>query len=243
MTQAQRIEGLAVARRHYEADMLVQKTYGLDGPGFRGCSVGCFLHAIYPDMTAESIRDLGDKHRLVADSFGYPEWLVWLQDVIFEGLPVGERERWHVQLFEVLAELPDDYDWKRARHRTHASILRVALRVAGDAREVVQRVLDLHERAARGDYVSDKEWSAARSAARLAMRPAARLARRPAEWSAMGLAEWSASHWSAVRSAANAAARAANAAARAADSAGGSAAYQEIRDGVLAALINNGEAP
>jgi hypothetical protein len=262
MNEAQRQEFLDQSRAHYAADMLIQGTYGeKEGGTFRGCSVGCHLMHIGPE------RDHGP-HATVAGHYGYPEWLAHLQDNVFEGLPDDECNRWHLQLAEALYDLPDNYDWQAARHRGHAAILRVALQHAGTAASVVQTVIGLHERAARGEAVSDEDWAEAARAARAAeaaagatwaAREAAARAARAAEaaagatWAAREAAE--AATWAAREAAARAAraagARAARAAgARAARAAGATwaaraaaeaAAYQQIRDGVLAALAQTGE--
>src|SRR5690606_1931968 len=83
---------IAQAERHVAADMLIVGTYGRtdDHNAFRGCSVGCFAHEIDPHS--------GDFHAVVATAAGWPEWLVYLSDALFEGLPAGERETFHVDL-------------------------------------------------------------------------------------------------------------------------------------------------
>ena len=92
------------ARKHYAADMLIKGTYADDdADNFKGCSVGCYLHDIYPSKENYQISDMSDKHRVVADHYGYPEWLAYLQDTIFEGLPNGESAKWHVELAERIA--------------------------------------------------------------------------------------------------------------------------------------------
>ena len=213
---ARRQELVIAAKEHLAADMLVKGYYGRTGEGddaFHGCSVGCLVHNVHPDWSADRVQSVSNPHKIVADHYGYPEWLALLQDAIFEGLPNGENSKWHVQLAEAVAALAADYDWQRALHRVHVGILRISC-TAGSTQGAVQRVLELHERAGRGEDVSDEDWSAARSAA----------------WSA---AAWAAA-WSAARSsAAWAAAWSARSAAR---SAAWAAAFQEIRDAVLAAL-------
>lgn len=168
-TAAQKANLLSHAKAHYAADMLIKGTYSdEEAESFKGCSVGCFLRSAYPKKSAAWIAGVDNKHAKVAKHYGYPEWLALLQDTIFEGLPNGESAKWHVQLAETLASLPDDYDWGLALHRVHVGILRISYRTAGSAAEVVQRVIDLHERAARGEAVSNEPWSAAESAARSA---------------------------------------------------------------------------
>lgn len=162
MNQAQRDEFLAASRAHLEADMLQRGTYGkVEQSKFKGCSVGCHVRHIAPDFNGEG----EGVHKIVADHYGYPEWLVRLQDAIFEGLPHGDSEKWHVQLAEALHSLPDDYDWQAAYHRVHVAILRIAYRTARETESVVQRVIDLHDAAGSGGDVSKEMWAAARSAA------------------------------------------------------------------------------
>ena len=161
-------ELLTNAKAHREADMLLSGVYGKQNGTFKGCSIGCHLHDIYPDKTAIEIDDLDDKHQLVSEYYGYPEWLALLQDNVFEGLPGDERGGWHVELAKTLLSLPKEYDWQTALHRVHVAILRVSYKTAREARDIVQAVLTLHERAANGETVGDEDWSAARSAARSA---------------------------------------------------------------------------
>jgi hypothetical protein len=205
-----RNEFLEAAKAHYAADMLIKGTYAdEEAENFKGCSVGCFLHSAFPKKSVTAISEMSNKHALVAKHYGYPEWLALLQDTVFEGLPNGESAKWHVQLAESIAALPADVDWGLVLHRVHVGILRVSYQTAGTAQEAVKAVLDLHERAANGDVVSDELWSAAWRAAESAARSAA--------WRAAESAAESAA-WGAARSAA------------------WSAAYQEMRDAILAAL-------
>jgi hypothetical protein len=187
MDQQQRDIFLERTKAHYAADMLMSGLYADERKGtFVGCSVGCLLHDAHPQMTTEQIEEIEEKHAAVADAYGYPEWLAHLQDAVFEGLPAGERENWHVQLAEALHSTGDDYDWQAALHRVHAAILRISYRTAGGAGEAVKTVLDLHERAGRGEDVSDDMWSAAEAVA------------TSAAWSAATSAAWSAA-WSAYQ--------------------------------------------
>ena len=185
MTPEQKTEFLDQSRMHFAADMLLRGTYAAkDADDFKGCSVGCHLRHIMTTATVEQIKNIDDKHRRVANYYGYPEWLALLQDSIFEGLPNGESAKWHVLLAESLAKTPADYDWQAALHRVHAAILRISYKTAGTAQEVVNRILDLHERAGRGEKVTDELWSAAESAAESAARSAAESAARSAARSA-----------------------------------------------------------
>jgi hypothetical protein len=95
-----------LAKHHYDADMLRTGTYGEDDNGFKACSVGCMAHDINPE-------DL-DYHAVVADSAGWPEWLVKLSDSMFDGLPNGERNRFHVDLREAI---PVGVNLEPVRHK------------------------------------------------------------------------------------------------------------------------------
>jgi hypothetical protein len=238
MNEAQRQEFLVLSRAHYAADMLVQGTYGSDESGaFRGCSVGCHVHHI-----SSSYRGVSH-HAAIAGHYGYPEWLVRLQDTIFEGLPRIECNRWHVQLAGTLYTLPDDYDWQAAMHRVLVATLRVALPHAGTAAPVVQAVIILHERAARGEAVTEEEWTKAAEAATKAVEAAT----KAATWAALEVVRAALEVVRAATKVAEVAARAAaGAAAEAARAAEWAAeatrmAYQQIRDGVLTALAQTGE--
>jgi hypothetical protein len=96
------------ARYHYEMDMLRAGTYGISGNGyFKGCSVGCMAHDIDP-------KALDNWHEIVAKHAGWPKWLVRLNDSIFEGLPLGKREYFHVDLREAI---PVGVDLEIVRHK------------------------------------------------------------------------------------------------------------------------------
>jgi hypothetical protein len=237
MTNAKHVELLEQAKVHFEMDMLLKGTYGRtnDAGDFRGCSVGCHLSHINPGMSPVDIDHLIDKHKHVADYYEYPEWLALLQDTVFEGLPNGESAKWHVQLAEAIAARNGAIDWQETLHRVHVGILRISYNTAGTAQEVVQSVIDLHERAAAGEAIGDELWSAARSAAwsaaESAAESAARSAARSAAWSAAESAAWSAAESAAESAAWSAAESAAESAAR-------SAAFQEIRDAILDAIAN-----
>jgi len=199
-------EMLAMAIRHRDADMLIARTYGFDGenPG-RGCSVGCFAH------------EIGAKpadHAAVAAHFGVPESLIVLQVAVFDGLAdAGERADWHVG---VAAAYVGVTDWHAALHRTHAAILRVALKTAGPAAPAVQAVIDLHDAQAPED---DARWSAAQDAPRNKTQSAA-------VWSASWAQTQSAAAWAAESSVECHAER----------SAARSEAWREIAAAVLGAL-------
>lgn len=100
-----------LATLHAEADRLRSGSYGNDRTGI-GCSVGC--HAMDYGLRL-------DDHAGLARQIGWPLWLVYLQDKIFEGLPETDRGAWHVALTEAV---PVGIDLTKAYHRICARLLR-----------------------------------------------------------------------------------------------------------------------
>jgi hypothetical protein len=184
---------VAQAKHHLAADMLVSGTYGeCNASNFRGCSIGCMAHDIDPS------RD--DYHKLVAEHAGWPEWLARLNDSIFEGLPKGERETFHVDLREAI---PVGVDLEPVLHklalRRIDRLIELQTSALGKSVESVDDVIQetlaaliqvrrCHE-AEIGGNVCD--WSAARSAA---------WASAEAAW-ASAEAAWAESAWAAAEAA------------------------------------------
>ncbi len=201
MTPEQKQELVSATHRHLQLDSLVKGTYGEfdDESPFKGCSVGCL---------AADFGVYDDHHAFVAKQYGYPEWLVHLQDYFFEQL--GNKV--HTEIAE---SINPNNDWLQVMHAIHWRILtEIALPNAGSAKEVVQAVADLHR---ANEPARSAAWSAAWSAARSVAEPAARSAAWSATAARSAAATWSAT-WSAARSAA------------AAESAAESAAYQIVLD-------------
>jgi hypothetical protein len=228
-------EHVARAEAHLAADMLRDGTYGEgSGKNFRACSVGCFAH----DLGAT-----GNQHEAIANHYAIPEWLVRLQDSMFEGLPEDERGSFHVELARriplgvSLDPLPHLIaiaridrmlvTQRKALEANHKHGVGDAIAQTIAALEVGRRA---HEAAAGGDSC---QLSAARSAAQSAAwsaESAAESAAQSAAWSAESAA-WSAAEsaaqsaaWSAESAAWSAAESAAESAARSAESAAWSAA-------------------
>jgi hypothetical protein len=211
-TKEQALAKLERAKRHYAADTLIKGTYGRTNGSFKGCSIGCELSEL---TGCGDIEDAYfNRHSDLADLTGVPEWLLHLQDRLFEGLPDGENRDWHVQIAQALVDAhPIDFDG--LLHRIHTAILRVAHRAAGESRFVVERVSDLHERALHGDVATAERATAdaaeaAALAARTAAEATARTAAGPTAWA------WSAAWFTALETA-----------------------YQKIRDDVLEAIAQS----
>ncbi len=103
-------KAVTLAEHHRDADMLVTGTFGKESrKSFKACSVGCFLYDLRPD----SWEDTQHKHSAVATDLCLPEWLIRLQDDIFEGLGAHERNNFHVELFK---NIPVGVNLEPVRH-------------------------------------------------------------------------------------------------------------------------------
>lgn len=165
LTAERKMERIARAKRHVAADMLTAGTYWNNGSG---CSVGCDAHEISPDPKI-------CLHAIVARHDGTPEWLEWLRDAIFEGLPDDKLAWWHVALAEAI---PVDTDLQPYCHKIMAGVVRMGLRYADTWDEAYrQQVVDAIETIAklhdRGSAPTFAEWSAAEGAAWIAADSAA----------------------------------------------------------------------
>lgn len=235
---------VAQAQAHYDADMLVTGTYGkaTEG-GFKGCSVGCFAYEIAPERL--------DRHAVVAEAAGWPLWLVYLSDQLFEGLPAGEREKFHVDLRKAVpvgVDLdPVQYHIAIARHE------RSIARLAGNNEPYARQCIDAlkgaiewcraeiagtssKELRSAAESAAESAVSAAKSAALTELAELAGLAARSAEsaaWSAVSAAD---STWLAAESAAWSALSTTWSAAWAAAESARCAEYQAERDALFSVL-------
>jgi hypothetical protein len=199
-------EHVAHAEAHFAAEQLLSGTYGTEKNGkFYGCSVGCFAHDIAPDVE-------DNRHEIVANHYALPEWLVRLQDSMFEGLPQEDRGTFHVELAKRIplgADLTPVPHWiaiaridrmletqRKVLEAKHPQQVHDAIAQVISALEIGRRA---HEAAAGGNVC---ELPAAESAARSA--ESAESAAESAAWSAWSArsaesaesAAWSAA-WSA----------------------------------------------
>lgn len=146
--QAIKATYLARVRAHRKADELIKGQYWKNG---KGCAVGCTVHS--------------SSHADYEIELGIPEQLARLEDAIFEGLPNGMAKRWPEKF---LSAIKPGADLSLVRHRFAAWLLSAGsglLKIVPENKSFIAAVAALHQRAGRGEIVSDAEWSAARSAA------------------------------------------------------------------------------
>lgn len=196
--QARKDERIRRCEAHIEADRLRAGSYGeIEENGkFIACAIGCQVYDIERERGIDPLtlnKEEHDMHELVANDYGWPLWLCYLEDTIFEGLPNAMRKGWPLRLVRAV---PVGVDITPVRHRLLAFVAREI--VVFDASRfpavaaVNARVAELHDRAARGDAPTLNEWSAAWSAADSAAQSAAWSAAQSAAWSAAESASWSA---------------------------------------------------
>jgi hypothetical protein len=94
---------LAELARHEAADHLVQGMYGrLAGDGtFRGCGVGCSLASLNA-LAGRPVTERTDQHARYPTELGWPQWLAYVEDAIFEGLPKSLARTWPRRLSEAV---------------------------------------------------------------------------------------------------------------------------------------------
>ena len=90
---------------HREQDAFIKGTYTEDNKNnFRGCAVGCSINSINKLLgTAYEY----DEHIDMAETLQIPEWLVRLEDKIFEGLSEKDSKEWPLRFSEAINEGAD----------------------------------------------------------------------------------------------------------------------------------------
>jgi hypothetical protein len=179
---------VAAAIEHREADRYLKGTYASgEGTTFRACSVGCSLATVYGGM--DSNRYKHADHGFLSETLGVPEFITYLQDTIFEGLPDRAATEWTERLFSAIPvgadlSLVQPAFLAAVQRRLLKSIDRDSFPSVYAAVEGVIAVLDdwtktgrVNESAAESAaesarsaarYAAWSAWSAARSAARSA---------------------------------------------------------------------------
>jgi len=189
---------LSRVRAHRAADEITKGHYWEGG---RGCAVGCTIHS--------------SDHQSYEVELGLPEWLAYLEDAIFEGLPLEQAKLWPERFLEAI---PVGADVEPVLASFLICLIEEVRKYA-DERGVpaIDAIIALWRRVAAGEAVPPQEWNAACAAARAAAWAASDAA-SDAAWAASDAA-WAACAAAKAASAAASAAGAAWAASAAGDSA------------------------
>ena len=136
---------------HRAAEQLIQGTGFEDG---KGCAVGCTLDAY--------------DHSRYPIELGLPEWLAWLEDCIFEGLPAKEAEQFAE---DFLAAIPVGADVQHVRgqlatlrherdlHRLESNTEPYAAEVRAAIQGVIDWIND-GEKESAAESAAESAWSA-----------------------------------------------------------------------------------
>jgi hypothetical protein len=161
----------------------------------------------------------------MSEETGWPDWLVYLKDKIFEGLPYREAQAWPEDLMRAIPPgLPEAVFSRIHKRFLHDMLVQQVLPLVpeegGAIREAISGVVALLQRCLNGEAISQDAWRSAAVAARAAYAAYAAYAADAAAASAAAAAAYAA-----ASAAAYAAAAAAYAAASAAASADARAAF------------------
>ena len=85
---------------HMEQDAFIKGTYTENNKNkFRGCAVGCSINSI--NNLLGTAYDY-DEHLDMAETLQIPEWLVRIEDKIFEGLSEKDSKEWPLRFSEAI---------------------------------------------------------------------------------------------------------------------------------------------
>jgi hypothetical protein len=151
------LTGLAA---HAAADELVRGVYfeqGVDDDRKRGCSIGCTLHDLNPQLPAN------DHSRFVGE-LGIPEQIAHLIDAIFEEQPDDKAAAAWSQ--RIMAAIPVGADLTGVWDRYALWMLDGLVAEGRDPDGVVSNMAGLFRRAVNGNQPTEREWDQAAQAAR-----------------------------------------------------------------------------
>ena len=84
---------------HERQDRILQGTYGEIVEGeWKGCAVACSIRSLAPDDDQVFYND----HSLYESLLGVPQELAYLEDALFERLPVGDAKGWPKRFGEAI---------------------------------------------------------------------------------------------------------------------------------------------
>ena len=95
---------LSEIAKHEEADAIVKGTYGDFDGAFRGCAIGCSLHSLnaIQGRVGEALLEDTDVHDRYELELGLPTWLAYLEEYLFETLPIDLARTWPRRFAEAI---------------------------------------------------------------------------------------------------------------------------------------------
>ena len=154
---------LAELALHREEDRIIRGTYGevADG-GWKGCAVGCSLRSLnrLAGKDGGAMEENTGVHARYPAELGIPLQLAYLEDRIFEGLPMDDSKEWPERFSRAIhvgADLslvwPRFIVWLLGNTKQHAN---------KRGKKVIDAVIALYERRIAGDEPTSDEWNDAR---------------------------------------------------------------------------------
>ena len=158
---------LAEISKHEAADALVKGTYGRMNGAFKGCAIGCSLYSLnvlHGESPADAAQRTGDHDRIPTE-LGWPLWLAYAEDTIFERLPTDLSKTWPRRLAEAVpvgVTVPDIvlakvFHWTLMNARF--GVINCA--DAESTKDAVRKMGALFERTIAGENVPGAEWNEA----------------------------------------------------------------------------------
>ena len=191
--------------KHREGDRYIQRSYSnsQEADKFRGCSVGCSVMSL--KLMGRNGIDWDD-HAGLANLLGWPDWLILLQEEIFEGLPLSDAVMWTEKL---ASAVPVGIEIGMVKFRFLSFLMEENVNLVASLEldpalknqviESIKSVKNLHDRVViSGELDADARSaasaaaSAARSAARFEVEAARSAARSAARFAAASAAAGSA---------------------------------------------------
>ena len=182
------------AQKHKKADAYIKGAYEQRNGIFRGCAVGCAIESINVRL-GKSINN--DSHKAYEKELGFPRWLAYLEDKLFENLPDDESKNFPLEMLEAIpvGVNLEPVKWQFCAYLLNENInivlgLEIADGLKTQVVDAIRQCLAVHESAIKTGVwdaiAAQSVQSAARSAwsASAAASAAAHSAVQSAAWSA-----------------------------------------------------------
>ena len=154
--------------KHEIADQITKGTYGQMNGQWHGCAIGCSLRSLNLLSGKPHDRNTG-QHDRIPKELGWPLWLAYAEDNIFENLPDELAKTWPRRLAEAIpvgVTVPDLVLAKMLRWMLIGDRFGV-VHAADDetVKNIVSRMGALFDRTIAGEVVLKTEWNEAARAA------------------------------------------------------------------------------
>ena len=145
-------------KEHQKMDAFEKGHYGekfeISSKNFKGCAVGCSLRSVALELGIEISTSA---HSLYEKYLGIPRWLAYVEDRVFEGLPLERSKNWPLE-FAKAVNVGADLDKVRAPFLIF--VLESCLEPVQDKnhykqKKAIEKVINLYKRKGK---VGAQEW-------------------------------------------------------------------------------------